>query len=1257
MPTLKELQEACKAKGLKFTGSKKVLIETLNANSVPIPDSTIGIVVSSLASVNLVPKPKAGKATLNNNKPVITRSSNKDKWEEVSRDRTSSILTFEDLLKKPQFDYIPSVNEVYQRTLKVVEAVRRSNPGVPTDVAVFVVVSQSLFRNILQHTSLNNTQLDGFQMSQFVGILMRENLINLSHETKYPMALCEGIDFDETLFSRIIHNINCAKPDSLLERSDNGEFTDPMLIPAKFDVVIGEVSDDFQKVSESSYGCLDDDLIPSNSKQMTVDRAVVGRTDKRKGMGFSLNTTTNVHTNIVTALFLQGARKNSPAEIHSKTKQGAGSCLFYDRGYCEMSLVEYLKSRQIQSMGILNETSRASHPVTLYDYKSFSDMNDETGSELPPLVLQTYVGAGMQVRAFKRNDNVCALSVINRTSKTSPGHLRFLGAAHACGLEDLDKFVQILGHMPLEERKRCLSYCVKNNDERAKFIYTRIGPIVKLLTLGQGTSDWYLLRRTGFTASVSGPALKLLLKHLLKIDKAKTMQEFGLVIKCLWKHNEEQDLDILELEKNDKKSIIKSSVSLGELISAGIEINEENPHTSDVLYDSFPSQFPDNLFDQTEESDEQDEQQADEEILVIPSPLDDVPVLDNNNNNNTINASNINNNNNKIPPINVSNKSKTKKSSTNTIVATTTTTTVSPPLPPPVNQDEMEEGFRKMFAKRFIEQSFITKFNGNDSTTTGKLMEPRIMKVLERNDFVVGKKVFTLGLTASNEVPYVYDSKDGIFVLDLHKVSGVGLLASKYDDIRVILSQATAHVVCGLESKTSKDFEVLSQNVKIAVVVAGSQEYHNLKNLKLIFKPQMLHQSFVGRLNWNLLSAWHPTNPSSLDLIYYPSSTLDQFKNLVEHPQISFMFKWFHTAALSTATDSEINKLIPKEVDFSHKQVLASHTPLLRAVLKSAIDSPGLEPIGPTHTYRTMIIALYDLMKGATDVECRRIADMWKCLTQKLRAVQKLTIRLIYSCVSVAIGASSIYNYVNEIGGVKNLPKSIFDFRRMVRLNTPFTDLAWKLAGNLQTSGICLGSVNFQVRAITPFTPLSSASTEVWAALPNEMKTILLSRPTRSVQDSDFFGSTKFVVQPGLISRSTPGGFCVKDNHVADFSIQLKEAFDKLPSKGEEEEEDDDDKEKKRTRSKSENVITRVNFWNSPNGKFFRTSTFILIHPFQSYEGRKKCLVCNSKPRDNCECILCGEVLCATCFDVFHSDSDLNPLSSEAASIKKKLRF
>jgi hypothetical protein len=393
----------------------------------------------------------------------------------------------------------------------------------------------------------------------------------------------------------------------------------------------------------------------------------------------------------------------------------------------------------------------------------------------------------------------------------------------------------------------------------------------------------------------------------------------------------------------------------------------------------------------------------------------------------------------------------------------------------------------------------------------------------------------------------------------------------------------------------------------------------------------MLHQAFVGDFQWNILLAWTATNPSRTVLVYYPVEVLSDYGALLAEPFIRDMFEWLHVCCSgNTSSDNEIYEHIPKFASGKVKLLLKSNVPLLRAVLTYAKKLSNDTPFEPTHTFRVGIIALYDFLKGGTDVECRAFADAWKGCTYKFHATTKMTMRLLYTPLVVAAKAVSIYEYVERLG-LNNLPTNLREFRHAVRKQTPINDIIWKFGAELHDSLLPFGALhtlsNQNFNYATPGHKSRSSNSaeslvdvDVIAANPEAMKDYLIGRAVkegRDIDHLDFVTNTKIPVASGARSGTTPGSLIFTQSHVKN-TAKLIETVNQRPKSG-------------------AHRSTKLDFWLT-EGLLLRLNPLI-AHPMVKTTSRAPCFWCVAKPRESLACIFCGESFCSLpCEQAFHKN-------------------
>ena len=286
------------------------------------------------------------------------------------------------------------------------------------------------------------------------------------------------------------------------------------------------------------------------------------------------------------------------------------------------------------------------------------------------------------------------------------------------------------------------------------------------------------------------------------------------------------------------------------------------------------------------------------------------------------------------------------------------------------------------------------------------------------------------------------------------------------------------------------------------IVTCGSAEYHDIGEFQHPFKLQMLHQAAVGRFSWNMLAARGCTNPSITVLVYYPRTVLDEYLNLLQHEHVSRLFKWFMDGAGDAGlTDAVLASRIPSIATKRSRVVLRSHIPLLRAFVRYAFARDDLDPVGPLHTLRPSVIAMYDIMKGSTDVECRAVADAWRGMTAKYSAATKYAIRMIYTVLVLAVKITAIYDRAEAVGfDCSKLPLDIYELRRLFRDRTSLNSRLRKLATALRIWPIPFGAARVpeSSAALTALkSPFSYSSTQIVAVRQDAIQSVLQARAER----------------------------------------------------------------------------------------------------------------------------------------------------------------
>jgi hypothetical protein len=1270
------LKALMRSKNVSFLSSdnKQALIHKCLAGGVNIPDLTTAstavqqsVTVNNHVGINNGASPASSRSFLGileliRSKSIITQP------KEVALDRTSEIIEYSDFLIAALGDYRDDVKPLYQKATRLIKLGKDTyGNNVPPIAILFGYLSNNLHRTIMMNTNLGSSErselLTAADLAFVIAGQFQCNLIAMSLLKK--LQLISSDDFSDLAnvqrFNKLVHALRIVPPNQL-HSHNKGVFKNPLQMWQDVHKTTAAMNEDLSSVSHSPYLCIDDDHINAVGKEMDAS-LVPGRMDKRKGNGFTIMTSTSVPLGIVSAVMLADTVSLPPQELIDGLRLQVCDQTVTDRGITRANLSTKFAENDIGSLGILTDQLRYDHPADLC-VTTFDNLDKVDLAKLRPQTVLSYGGVGMTARYWKFGDKVTAISVVNKTSKASTGHLRFLATGKLANPELAKYFVRIPAPISSKERDGTLIECAKKQDVNAASLYRSISTNLVIVTLTQGTADWYLLRRTGLTATIATFVVKPVIRQRKKEDTSK----WKLISSILWKDHIEESKDNLDEEAPVTVTTTTASVApesthtelptniaavivtaeLAQPSSSSEISNEEDdsliqsdlPDQDFVLHDNMASSLPDGYEDRfhneveshnnvaaavnastTEhnlaqssslpEASQAAMMEITEVLQVQPVPPSTSSVLQ-------TTSTDIQN----IPhstsvPISHPNLNMNAPPTTG---LTTLPTALS------VSVDPLLEIQCKLF-ERICTRNFVTRYKGSEDTKIGHLMEPRAIVFLEENlPFIHSRKIYTVGLARSKHVPHLYDSKDGVFQINLKEIPGIDAIINKRPEIAIQINQNPV-VPCGLEIKTSKTYtaDVERAIKRVDIVIAGSAEYHGIEELKLEFKSQMLHQSANGHFNWNMLSAWTAAAASRTVLIYYPPEAINEYEEIVRDPIIAGFYDWFQTGAIEkSSSDEDLKKKIPKFASTRARRLWESHVPLLRAVYACALSNVENTPFEPTHTFRTSVIALYDHLKGATDIECRAIADAWKAMSQKLSATNKLCWRLLYTAAVIAVKLMNIINRVEKIGGIEKLPKSLHTFRHQVNRNNPVNDGLWDLAIAIRNCGLPFGSMNagqFQITQIpaTPRNPYLDGP--VLAADPEQMMRLLQQRAIeagRTIDKLDFLFDTKIPAASELRSPSTPGTWIFKDSY-QDTCKRLVGIFAKRP--------------------KVQSVRSvRVAFWNT-EGLALRLNP-VIFHRIVESETRRPCFRCMTRSRNPMLCVFCGESFCgAVCVDLFHKGS------------------
>lgn len=1160
-------------------------LESHGLGNLQLPDAEREVLQGGINGSRAAGNNRLSKASI----PVVTRSKAQGNWKRSSNDAKVSTIDELETFRKIVLgiDYRQEIKELVTKFKSLVDQARKQYPNEDKECLVFALIADGLAAEMMRHTNealraKKKEILDAAAYMETIGCMLQMNLMAVSSRVSWSMLHANAEpSMTSNQFHDYVHNLRVVSVDGLHKENPDGTFWDPVLLFEQFHPAFAKVNEGLSKLAASNVLCIDDDHIPHVGVDAAL-RVVSSRMDKRKGMGIPINTATSVVTGVVQAVCLEGVAKSSPLELKERLILRPGATVTFDRGYSNLSMASFLESHDIGMLGILAEGSRSDHPADLTTVSSSEGINISL-LEARDLSVVSFPGVGLQSTRFIDDSGAVACSVMNRTSKSDSGHLRFVGSGRLMSSKVVDAFVRVPKPVSPGVKAAILHECFQKGDDQVAiklFVHIRASSVV--LTLLQGTADWFICRRTGLTASVSSSLIKPVLKFLRRqVDGA-----FPEVFAALWKDQGEAERDVPEpttgpLPPSPSPAAVSTLVDLIEPDGTGAA--DSNNESEPPVTDSFFSDIP--LEGVVDDVEEQSEDLPDEsvEVTEVPNSAD---------------------------------------------MEVATSTSVEPPVAP----ESPEIKLQREMSDRLIKQNFIQKHKEQEAELGGKLTEPRVVNYLQKNmSFIVSRKVYSLGLVGSTKVPYVYASPDGLLMINLREIANVSRIVDSFspEDKARFDAPGPMEVPCGLETKTSKDFKSnRAQASQVTVVVAGSAEYHEARELKAMFKLQLLQQAAVMGLAWVMLCAWTRKGPARTVLIYYPRTLRDEYLALAAHKLVACHFTWFRDAASDPKrSDVAIVARIPSFVSPFSRMVLATHIPLLRAVFTRMMQASDIGPFEPTHTFRAGIIAAYDMTKGATDVECDAFAEATKATPFRFGGAVKISIRLLYSIITAVLKASSIVQFVEESGGVDKLPATLARFQHDVRAKSPINDRLWAFAMKLRKCRIPIGYFHLSRHSLPPRTPAAKVfkKEDVLAVYNGNMLRYLEDRAEaehRKLTDADFIGDTRLPLHPFYLSKSTPGETIFRPSHVIK-AQSLVEAFEKIPSL-------------------QAFRKTKLAFWCSEEGMRLRLNR-VIAHIPARYPAPIRpalCFWCTLRPREGwTACLFCGENFCCTeHFNAFHED-------------------
>ena len=962
---------------------------------------------------------------------------------------------------------------------------------------------------------------------------------------------------------------------------ESGSWDDPLKLQEAYATIEKVLNGALRLIVRAKIQTLDDDVMLTKSSEATKGKGAHVVHNPRKGDGISINVLCDVFYSLICGFTTtKRGGGDQVAAVATNVGVSAGAFQVIDRGFCKLLAVMACRIKRISVLGILDERFAKDRAFTIVE----SNSHDFEHSEPGQLSIECFPGSGSTTKVARLPTGEYSIATV-QTLTGKPKVVNFLlwGKFDPTSFAD---FVRIPKPLNAAARKECLPEAAKSGDSVAAALYSRLCVNAAAFSLIQQDAAWW----TGRSFRLSGSQSNRWARRVLKNYPSR----FSLVRTAIG-----MTLDVTQQTPIGHNS---ANVGLtGASASTGYEtmsFTEAEPalamteHMELIGLDASTSaNFDETVSLYDEDHDAPDHfQSVNDRFLTQQDPLDDATTVC------SILPSDVADLVDEEHATTVDNDEPESASSTSVPSNQVQPQQDITPAQPSGVEPSMSNDFlvQAQFLEDFVVASFVTKFAPSDAMLRGTLTESKALRFLA--ECFDNKKVYTLGVVHRKDLPHAVASPDGIGWLKGH-ATGIEAKCS------------VNYMPAGYEAKTIVDVEV------------GSREY--FERLPHEYLCQFLHEATVIGVNYMLVILSHPTGVSSMTRIHYPDEVLRDYIDYMSCDLFSACFSWFDDNITNTSvSDDEFVRTIPSWATPSTKRILASHVIQMRAVYKYRKDKEA--PIEPTHVFREVITDLYNFGKGGTDLECKQAFRLEKGKSLNVPFSQRYAMRLLYFPLLVSLRAIEIWKVVRK-RAADWAEISLKTLRQKIG-SVPMNDLVIDFGSKLRDSRMPIGTIELGgTREVLPTTPLADAI-DVTAAFPNEMRRYLIRRANktnRQVGQFDFLVGTRIPVSDSSFSPSTPNALIYNPNYISR-SRSFQAVFDAMPA----------------ANSKRG---TRLDYWMA-QGAVLRASPIpahvsITIEKDDIKQRRPRCFWCLDRKLELAMCLFCGEILCKSCWTLFHSMS------------------
>ena len=528
--TNNELKAAARHWSLPLGGKKSDLVQTLIGNGKTY--ASVRDYLGSTAGKAAVEaeKTKKGARTVTNVSSTSSRTSavkstlstSKDKWEDISPDHLE-VVEYDSSTRAFLSEFQRENDQLVATVDRIVDGLQKSGlRGYTRDQMLFISFAAPIAIMIHKATSAQYPELHitGEEMCQVLCVMMIVNMSMQSNEGAWDR---DRILYQNNSMTFERFNEIATKIEIVLDEDEIDQWAARADLPTQYREACKAVNDKMRPFRRR-YICLDDDIIPTESKDALNGAVAMTCIPRKGGWGPEMD----IASDVVSGTACYVSMREPGGEVVQRFAENygfeGGEFVFNDRYYVSASNAILYKSKNVASLGPMKSNQTRDHCFDIHVYKKWDSQRLEpVASRIGQGIahIDNFPGAGPRIYICRnRESRLLAFAAVGAPKASTDGVIKLLASPGAqddsqtmLQTDHAGKLVRIPKPISPRDKRRTLFAGIERKESEAMMISQVISTSATFVTEFQNEASWVWSRRPCATASqiarVVGGALDL----------------------------------------------------------------------------------------------------------------------------------------------------------------------------------------------------------------------------------------------------------------------------------------------------------------------------------------------------------------------------------------------------------------------------------------------------------------------------------------------------------------------------------------------------------------------------------------------------------------------------------------------------------------------------------------------------------------------------------------------------------------------------